>query len=391
MTGAAAAQCVPISDAETAPAARQGLSGVYFMPKALDVIDAEWRDLARNAVEENPFYAPWMLRPALAHISAANVKVACVFDGGRLIGLAPLAPMKGYARLPVRYLATWMHEHCFYAAPLVRRGCEDEFFKALFRMADNNPARPAFLRLRHIDADGPLAAAARRAAEASGRLSCRSGAYNRALLKCGYRAEVYLATTVRKKKRKEMNRLRRRLEETGAVVMETLEDARDLGPWRDEFLHLESVGWKGRAGSALAASQAGVRFFSEMLDGAVAAKTLRFYRLKAGARTIAMIVNFIAGEAGYSFKIAHDPDFARFSPGVMLELEMIKALEGEQGLCFVDSCASADHPMINALWADRRAIVGLNISGRRPRDRAILSACAALESARARLATLGAS
>lgn len=390
MTGAAAADIVPISDADRAlPAARRGLSGVYLRPEALGAIESDWRDLARDAVEQNPFYSPWMLRPALARLPSDGVKVACVFEGGRLAGLVPLAPMQGYARLPVRYLATWMHEHCFYAAPLVRRGCEEVFFKSLFRLADAHPARPAFLRLRHIDADGPLVRAARNVAEDAGRLSFLSGAFERALLKGGYCADDYLAKTIRKKKRKEMTRLRRRLEETGAVVMQTLDDARDIGRWRDDFLALERAGWKGREGSALAASQASAGFFGETLDRAFAAKALRFYRLEVGGRAIAMIVNFLAGEEGYSFKIAHDPDFARFSPGVMLEIEMLKALENEKGLRFVDSCASADHRMINSLWADRRSIAGLNISGPRRRDRVLLGACAALEGARERFGAPG--
>ncbi|MEX0645855.1 MAG: hypothetical protein WD076_11120, partial [Parvularculaceae bacterium] len=76
MTSAVAADYVPISDADRPPAARRGLCGVYFRPKALCVIDAEWRDLARNAVEQNPFYAPFMLRPALARLSAVDVRVA---------------------------------------------------------------------------------------------------------------------------------------------------------------------------------------------------------------------------------------------------------------------------------------------------------------------------
>ncbi len=390
MSGAAALKFVPVSDAGTAREVRGGgLCGVYLRPKALDIIDAEWRDLASDAIEKNPFYAPFMLRPALARLPADDVKIACVFEGGRLIGLAPLAPAKGYARLPVRHLSTWMHEHCFYAAPLVRRGCEQAFFETLFRMADAHPTRPAFLRLRHIDREGPVAAAALSAAKALKRTTVQSGAFDRALLKCGYRAADYLATTMRKKKRTEMNRLRRRLEEFGAVAFHTLADARDLGRWRNDFLRLESAGWKGREGSALAASPASAQFFSDCLEAAFAVGALRFHRLVAGPRTVAMIVNFGAGEESYSFKIAHDPDLARFSPGVMLEIELLKALEGEQGLRFVDSCASPDHSMINSLWADRRMIVGVNVSGPRARDHAILGACSALEGARARLANLG--
>ncbi|MGE0407677.1 MAG: GNAT family N-acetyltransferase [Amphiplicatus sp.] len=359
-----------------------GLSGVFLAPDKLAAIEADWRDLWANAVEKNPFYAPFMLRPALAHLGADDVLLACVYDGPLLVGVLPLAPERGYARLPLRYLASVMHEHCFYAAPLVRRGHEAAFFDMLFSMLEKHPARFSFLRLRHIDPDGPLALAALGAAKRARRLAFASGGFERAALAGEYRAADYIDDTIRKKKRKELARLRRRLEEAaGPVRFHRLDGADDLGIWTSMFLLLENAGWKGREGSAIAASRASTQFFREALKAAFAAGALRFYRLDAGPDTIAMIVNFIDSGEGYSFKIAYAPRFARYSPGVMLEIDMLKALEGE-GLKFLDSCARADHPMINSLWTGRRRIVGLNIGGRRPLDRAALSAARALEWAR---------
>jgi hypothetical protein len=128
-------------------------------------------------------------------------------------------------------------------------------------------------------------------------------------------------------------------------------------------LALEAAGWKGRAGTALANDLGAGRFFAEALRRAFSAGALLFHRLRLGDRPIAMIVNFIEGGAAYCFKIAYDEEFARYSPGVLLEIEMMRALETVPGLSFIDSCAVSDHSMINSLWRERRSIAALNVSG----------------------------
>ncbi len=357
----------------------------FLSPAEAAGLEGEWRDLAEASVERNPFYSPWMLIPALRLLPAEAVEIACVFDGEagarRLLALAPVVPVKAYGRLPLRHLQTWMHPHCFFAAPLIRRGAERAALRALFDAAGAHPSRPAFLRLRHLRADGPVAASARGAASASGRAAYASGAYERALLSGGYRADDYVARVVRKKKRKELNRLKNRLKDEGGATFRALSQRSDLEAWCADFLTLEHAGWKGREKTSLAASPAEAQFFREALAGAFDAGALAFYRLDKAGAPIAMIVNFIEDGQGYSFKIAYDEAHARFSPGVMVELEMLKALEGHEALKFVDSCARKDHSMINSLWAERRAIAALNVGPPGIAGRALLSGLKAAEEA----------
>lgn len=340
---------------------------------------AEWAALADDSVETNPFYAPALLLPALKAYADRDVRVALVRDAaGRLILLAPLAPLRGYSRLPVRYLATWMHPHCYFAAPLVRRGAESTALTALFELVESEGA---FFRLRHLAADGRLYDAASAAATASGRLAAPSARFDRAALHAGHATDAYLRESLSGKKRKELRRLRARLEAEGAVAFETLADAGALADWIADFLTLEASGWKGRAGTALANDAAGREFFAQAAQNAFARGALRFCRLTLGGRAIAMIVNFIERGDAYSFKIAHDEEFARYSPGVMLEIELMRALEKEPGFSFIDSCAARDHKMINSLWRGRRAIAALNVSGRTAAHKAIFRLLTGLERA----------
>ena len=94
--------------------------------------------------------------------------------------------------------------------------------------------------------------------------------------------------------------------------------------------------------------------------------------LRYNGRPIAYKVNFLSGDGSFAFKISFDEEYARYSPGVLLELENIRLLHERPQISqirWMDSCANPDRFMINHLWTDRRAIQSLVIStGKRQGD-----------------------
>ena len=68
-----------------------------------------------------------------------------------------------------------------------------------------------------------------------------------------------------------------------------------------------------------------------------------------------MLANFLTAPGAFSYKTAFDEDYARFSPGVLLQRENLALLERD-GIDWVDSCAAQDHPMIDHFWRERRVI-----------------------------------
>ena len=78
--------------------------------------------------------------------------------------------------------------------------------------------------------------------------------------------------------------------------------------------------------------------------------------LRLDGRAIAMKFNLTAGNGSFACKIAFDEDYARFSPGVLLELDNIRRVHENSELRWMDSCAIPDHFMINRLWTERRVI-----------------------------------
>ncbi len=376
-----AAPAMPLL-ADGAPAAALAASGVGVRERGIPDLDenfaSEWQALAGAAAEVNAFAEPWFVLPGLRLFGDESVRVCEVRLGGRLIGVAPLCPGRRYGRTPVRHVVNWQHANSFLGTPLVRRGHEREFWTALLLHLDGAPWAANLFHLAGIVEDGPVHRGLAEAARGLGRSCPTVHRIQRAALESDLTPQAYYEAVVRKKKRKELKRLQARLAELGRVEATRLGAGEDAGAWIDAFLALEKAGWKGKAGSALACDPAKEAFFREALAGAAAAGRLDMLRLSLDGRPIAMLVNFLAAPGSFSFKIAFDEDHARFSPGVLIQLENLRILE-RADIAWMDSCAAEDHPMIDSLWRERRSIVRVTVRLAGWRRRLVYAGCRALE------------
>lgn len=324
---------------------------------------ARWADLAAHAAEANAFYEPAMLGPALDHLAAPGaVRLIEAMEDDRLIGLLPIAIMPRHGRLPMACATNWMHQHSFFGAPLIRIGHEAAAWTVFLDNLDRASWAPHFLHLTGLDAAGANAAALEEVCTRQGRARREIHRYDRALLRSDLSADLYWETNVRAKKRKEIRRLQKRLAELGAVEEHLLADQADLPRWCGEFLALEQSGWKGARGTALACTPPHASFFRAACAAAFDRGQLHFLRLDLDGRAIAMLVNFRHLDGAFSFKIAFDEEMGRFSPGILIEIANLAAVQGDTAIRWMDSCAAPDHPMIDSLWAERRSIVQYRVA-----------------------------
>jgi hypothetical protein len=126
--------------------------------------------------------------------------------------------------------------------------------------------------------------------------------------------------------------------------------------WISAFLTLESAGWKAQDGAALAIDDGTRNFFSAAISEGLKRGRVEIIRMRVGNDTVAMLVNFLACPGSFSFKIAYDETYARYSPGILIEKANLQRL-ADPSFGWMDSCAVEDHPMINSLWRGRRDIV----------------------------------
>lgn len=350
----------PAHDAVAQSAAAVGtLTCVPWQTMATQV--AAWDALAQEASEPNPFFESWYLLPSLRHLGDASIHILRFERDGKLAGLMPIVRAGRYYRWPVPHVSSWLHANCFCGVPLVAQGAEAAFWRVVLGWADDHAGKGLFLHLRGIVLDGPVHAALRAVATDQGRQVELVHAEERAMLASDLSPDAYLEASLNGKKRKELRRQANRLAEEGAHAFTRSTDETDIGPWSEAFLALEAAGWKGKAGSALASAPGTAGMFRETLAGAATRGRLERLTLTLDDRPIAMLATFLTPPGAYSYKTAFDEKFARFSPGVLLQRENLKVLE-RADIAWSDSCASADHPMIDHLWRERRGIGRLSIA-----------------------------
>jgi len=356
------------------PAAAEVRVLVRPLATVIKALEPEWLALAANAAEPNAFAEHWFVSASLRTLARGrDIRLIEVRRGDRLIGLQLVETHKGYARLPVKIVQNWAHDQMFLGTPLVAAGEELAFWSVVLETLDEADWAPGLLHLRGLTEDGSV-----HRGLLAARQSVTVHREVRAFLESELSPEAYYEQAVRPKKRKEIRRLQNRLAELGPVQASALEQTAEFDSWCSTYLSLEKAGWKGEAGSTLAGSAETEAFFRETLRAAWAAKRLQFLRLDVGETCIAMLVNFLTPPGSFSFKTVFDESYARFSPGVLIQLENLKIL-GNPAITWMDSCAAEDHPMIDSLWTERRNIVRVSVPLKGARRRAVYALCTGLE------------
>lgn len=337
-------------------------------------IDA-WRALCGRAREPNAFAAPEFLVPALERLDGAGaVETLFIWEDhsrGRLVGVAALALPRsrfGAARL-------WQSEQAGLAALCL---AHDGVLGALSGLLAWLKPRSALLRLPCLDPGGPTAGALGELARRDGLAMRIANPRRRAALHAS--AQESFEAQLSKKRAKEWARLRRRLAERGGLAYRAGGGASDVA----DFLALEAKGWKGRRGTALGAAPNLRAFTGEMVEGFLARGAAEVHRLDLDGKPAAIGVVLRARDRAFFWKTAYEESLAEFSPGVLLTLEMSRALERDARVAMTDSCAIADHPMIDAIWPARIALADFAIATR-PGQEARLALAAARAAASIRL------
>lgn len=317
----------------------------------LDPLDAgavmeDWRALRAEALDPNPFFGPDFLPPFLEHMGPRSVRLLVVRrrDNGQWLVAAPVGRRRPGLIVPAN--TTWATEYAPLGTPLIHAEAPDsalqQFFKAgatpggLFTIPYLPLHAKSALRLKAAVPQQTVVFA--RAARASHGADAKG--------------KAQLAEADSGKRRKEMRRLMRRLGDHGKARFASLTGQAALQGF-EAFLHLEAAGWKGRSGTALLSLPETAAFARLAVDSLAAADKVRIDQLWAGDTLVAALVLFRDGGRVFSWKIAFDEDFARYSPGAQIALQALKTNLALPGFKGADSLAIPGHTMIEPLWRGR--------------------------------------
>lgn len=340
----------------------------------LESVSGQWQALAQRCAEENVFYEPWVLLPALRYFDNESVRIALVWSssaeqpGAELMGVFPLVTSAWFGSLPIKHVRMWRHLHCFLSAPLIVSGFEARVLEALLRAIEQQLWSTLFLELDWLPLDGASGRALRLLGECGERVTSESGYFERAILtRAEGGSERFIAGAISPKHRKDLRRKRKNLEMLhGPVRLEQMQNGDSIEEWIEQFLTLEASGWKGQHGSSMKDSPAERKFFAEVVRRGAAGGRVSLSRLWAGDSVVAMKCCLCSIHTVFAFKIAYDERFSRYSPGVLLELENMRWMLDESDFELMDSCAAPGNTLFRRLWPKARPLCVVRASMRSP-------------------------
>lgn len=329
--------------------------------------EAQWRDLAGRALEANIFAEPAYALAAAHHLAddgkplfllawdaqrnGAPEQLHCVF---------PIqAPTRGFVSSRIK---VWHSKYSGMGTPLVDRDRSREVLEAVFGwLARNFPSNQGIL-FPHIAREGAFARLLLAFAEANTCYTRVFDEHQRAVLAPNAVETEFLAETMRGKKLKELRRQRRRLAERGVLTERSVRDRRGLREAFEYFLALEASGWKGKRGTAMMFDPSVAAFARTAIRKWAAMKACRIDLIEIDGRPVAAGIILKSGSKSWYWKTAYDAELARYSPGVLLTLDITRRQLASKTVELTDSCAVENHPMIDHLWPDRRTMIDLFVA-----------------------------
>ena len=321
----------------------------------LESIVDEWRDLATRVLESNIFYEPAFALPA-ARIFGRDAGALLVWSGTsprKLLGFFPsrMETRRYGLKLPV--LVGWTNPYAPLGTPLVEREAAEPVIAAWLAYLADDPELPGLVLLPFLPTDGPFATALDAIVRRAQMPVADFNLYQRAQLVPDGDRLFYVERTVGQHRHKELRRYVRRLGDIGALLFTTATEPETIAGAIEDFFKLETRGWKGKAGTAAALHDDIRNFISSAVNGLAAEGKVAINRIFIDGSAIAVTIMLRSADTAWFWKIVYDEKFAQHSPGVVLAFAVTEDLVEDTTLVRANSCAAADHPMIDHVWRDR--------------------------------------
>jgi CelD/BcsL family acetyltransferase involved in cellulose biosynthesis len=316
-------------------------------------LTTQWNDLIRRA-PGNAFMNPVALKAAFDTMFAA-VYVLLAWEEGvesaRLVGLWALQHRNVMMFWP-GLLEARPFNYAFLSTPVIDPAFTAEVMPAFFAAIRKNPALPNVVSLKEMDADSQAYAAIEKT------IADKHHAHltlTRTLRPSVSREKgVKTSGSTRKKLRQDWNRL------SGLGVLDVVNERTGEAAKAayERFLDLEKRSWKGDKGTAILCNERDTEFTRRLIADLAAEGNASVALLRLDGQVIAAQVLMYCGTTAYTWKIAFDAEFAKYSPGVLLVDKMTEQLFTATDVQVIDSC-SAESSFMAQIWTGRKTMVDM--------------------------------
>jgi hypothetical protein len=331
-------------------------------------------ELSARALEPNPHMAPAAVTAAMELVDAGDIVVIAVWfndalGSERLAGIWPLRRARdwrsGFA--PV-LCAPLLPLYEVSSIPVIDRDHADDVMQAMLRHLLSARDLPGTMALSLMPLEGPSHTVLTEACRVTGSRLAAFERWRRPMLipQTGDTAETYLRRALGSGCKKRMQQFRA-IAKHGVVGFQRRRGkaAREA---LESFLTLESAGWKGKAGTAIASIPTDATYFRTLADRFAESDGLQIDALTLDGAPIAMGLLVESAGTRHFLKIAYDETQSRHSPGRALTIAMLQADFAGIPAAVFDSGAGDGVDAGTYVWGERREMgnVVIGLGRKRP-------------------------
>jgi CelD/BcsL family acetyltransferase involved in cellulose biosynthesis len=330
----------------------------------LSPLAEDWNALAARAPQKLPMLSHAWIASYLEHQLEPGEMWFCLFafEGGKLVGVLPLlASQHSLLWLSNLKLRTPYNVHTFGVEPLAERGYEDEVRRLFWEILDRLYPSGFLLECRRVPQSSPSLLA--RNGETEDTIVFLDVSGTGCFLKVAGSFEDYLARIPARFKRN-LRRLGRKVEDLGEVTAHFHTGDATRAEHLEAFMRVETSGWKGRVGTAIATDPRHTAFFRALTRRLTELGWLEWHFLCVDGKEIATHLAVRMDRTLTLYKIAYDEAYSSCSPGNILFEKMIRHAFGS-GLVDEINFLS-DEPWMKNWGLSRRSYYDLQMHYKRP-------------------------
>lgn len=327
--------------------------------------------LAANALVPNAFYETSILNAAVKHLTKGEVQYLFLSkqqgDEETLKFFMPVTLRRiGISRKKV--LQSWTHQYAPLGMPLIDGDNQDETLTAFIECIHGAKHQKATaITIEHLAKESPFINALYGSHQLSDRLLLAHG-IKRAGLSPIDNLD-YIKTHFSGKRKQRLNKAKNDLQKLGKISFHTFDDVKTIKQTLEDFLKLESSGWKGKKNTALNNSTPDAEFCRETVNEMMSKGQCIIHTMKFKDETIASLIWFESKGSYHPWKVAFNEDYAKYSVGNLLSAHATAEVANTEKFKNLDSLAAPDNKTALWLWPDEKEfftmIIGLGANATR--------------------------
>lgn len=313
-----------------------------------------WRELCINASQKNVFLSPEFVIPSVKCF-ALNLKLLMIWEReestSRLVGFVIVESKKSTRLYPFAHLNLYHCPYSFLSGVLLLPGYAELLVDSLALALKNGELGATALSFTNVSRRQGTQECHKLFIEHPYIHCLEHSSVSRAVLDFDNRTRSEWRDKQSKSRRKDIARKQRSLETLGEISWCYISDADLLFESLENFLRLEHMGWKGEAQTSLRSNVEHEMFIIDVVEN-LGSRQVFFTELLLDGEVIASSLNFKYEGNVFAFKSGYNPDYAKYSVGMLNEVYLLRHFEGLDDVNYCDS-GSVEGSYMDSLWTDR--------------------------------------